>query len=106
MLADQFPQSPPIFIKDHLVESFFKQREVRESEIHMALSMMEGADEETKAAILDTSFPQHFSECTPAYGKGCAYRKICFGECKDPLSSGFSYRTPHHSLELDALSGD
>jgi len=105
LLADQFPTSPPIFINDTLVDAFFKQRAFREREIEMALNMMNAEeDEKVRASILDCSFPQSFDNCTPAYGKGCPYRKLCFGECKDPLKEGFVAREPHHQMEVDELS--
>lgn len=100
ILIDQFPQTPPIFIKDDLVESFFKQRDYREHEIELANQMMAQADEEGKRNILDLTYPQKFDQCYPGWGRKCDYVKICHGSMTDPLTSGFSYRTPHHELEM------
>ena len=99
-LADQFPQTPPIFLKQDLIDRFFAQRAIRENEINMAHQMMAACThEKDKQIILDGSFEQNFEACSPAWGRGCAYRQICFGNVTDPLSSGFSYRTSHHDLE-------
>ncbi len=102
ILANQFPQTPPIFVNDDMVEAFFAQRNIREQEIQMATSMLEHADAETKKDILNVAFPQKFSECTPAWGHECAYRRICHGSVPDPLKSGFKIRVAHHEIELEA----
>jgi hypothetical protein len=102
ILADQYPQSPIIFCKNAMIESFFNQRADRERQIDLALQMLEGADEDTKAAILDTAFDQHFSECTPSFGHPCQYKRLCFGQVTDPLKEGWAWRAPHHTLELES----
>jgi hypothetical protein len=99
VLGDNFPMSPPIFIKEDLVNNFFKQVQVREHEIELANQMLEGADEETKEAILNTSFEQHFDKCVPSWGHPCEYRKLCFGCVQNPLEEGFCYREAHHLKE-------
>jgi hypothetical protein len=106
ILADQFPQSPPIFISDKLVNRFFAQQSMRQREIELACQMLESAEGEAKDAILDCAFEQHFSECTPSFGKPCGYRKICHGEVVDPLKEGWEYRTPHHELELEMFEAE
>ena len=101
VLADQFPQTPPIFLDTDLVNRFFAQQAIRENEIHTALEMLSMVKHDAdKQMILDGSFPMHFESCSPAWGRGCQYKKICFSKPTDPLSAGFSYRTPHHDLEL------
>lgn len=102
ILADQFLMTPPIFVNDDLVENFFAQRLAREQEIQLALQMMDGADDDTRTHILNTAFSQRFDQCSPAYGKGCPYKRICHGAVPRPLESGFIYRTPHHAHETDA----
>lgn len=108
ILGDQFPQTPPIFVKEDLIERFFAQRTVRESEIRLALDMLEGVDDsDTKTAILDTAFPQRFDRCRESWGDGgrgkkCDFIRICHGGVEDPLSEGFEWRTPHHQPEIDA----
>jgi hypothetical protein len=105
ILADQFPRTPPILIDDDLVESFFRQRLMREREIDLANSMLAipEADEESRRAVLDTSFPQRFDQCTPPYGAPCPYRQLCHGHVPDPYKAGFRPRQPHHTLEEAAL---
>ena len=104
VLTDQFPTSPPIFIKDELVEAFFRQRAVRESEIAMAAKAMQNPElsPEIKQEIMDMSFPQRFDQCQPSFGKACQFRRICHGNVQDPLAQGFTRRQPHHQPELDA----
>lgn len=101
MLAEQFIQSPPIFIKDDMIDTFFKQRAMREKEIEMALQLMKMADEDGKKNVLDGAFPQHFDQCVPSWGDACAYRQLCFGHVYDPLTAGYEYRESHHQLEID-----
>jgi hypothetical protein len=106
VLADQFPQTPPIMIKDDLVNSFFAQRTMREHEIKLALDMLDAAalanDEEGMNSIMDTAFPQRFDQCIPGWGKPCGYRQLCHGGVDDPFSAGFSWREPHHTPEVEA----
>ena len=103
VLGKQFLQTPPIFVKDDMVDTFFKQRAIREHEIIMANVMLkdETVDEETKRFVLNTTFPQRFDQCKPGYGrlKPCEYMRICHGHVVDPLNEGFEYRVPHHELE-------
>lgn len=104
VLADQFPCTPPIFVKDDMVEAFFAQRVVREREIDLATTLLDmpELDEDSRKDILNTSFPQNFSECVPSFGKACPYRRICFGEVQrleGQPPEGFVYREPHHAPE-------
>lgn len=104
VLADQFPQTPPIFVKDDLVDSFFKQRAEREKQIADAMDVILNEnpdDEEGNKRVLDFSFPQRFDQCQPGYGWPCSYRKLCHGHYNDPLEEGFVWREPHHSTELE-----
>lgn len=103
ILRDQFLQTPPIFVNDDMVEKFFAQRNIREQEIAMAKGMLAFADSETYDAILNTSFPQKWSECTPSWGRECDYKRICHGSVPEPLTSGWRKRTPHHAIELEAF---
>lgn len=102
ILADQFPQAPPIFIKDDLVDTFFKQCNVREREIDMAMELMKISDDEAQEDILNTAFKQHFDQCFPAWGKPCTYRSLCHSRVEDPLQQGFEWREPHHKPEVEA----
>lgn len=101
VLADQFPRTPVIFVKDELVDNFFKQRAVREGEIKLAMELINKSDEEGKEAILNMAFPQNFEQCHQYFGKSCQFLQICHGQVDDPLNMGFEYRTPHHQLELE-----
>ena len=101
VLANQFPQTPPIFVKDHLLDAFFRQRAVREGEIESSVELLEGADEDYRKHILDATFPQKFDQCHPYFGKACAYLRLCHSDVPDPLTSGFQYRVPHHLPELE-----
>lgn len=99
ILQDQFPQTPPIFIKDSLVDAFFRQRAVREHEIRNARSL-EAANE---VNYFDETFPQRFDQCRPPWGRGkrrCEYLKLCFGPPVDPLQAGYTWRVPHHEPEF------
>jgi hypothetical protein len=100
VLADQFPQTPPIFVKDSLVDSFFTQRAWREKEIDFAVKMTEG-DPEAQAGMLEVTFPQKFDQCISFWGAKCPYTKLCHGHVGEPLREGFEYRVPHHQPELE-----
>lgn len=103
ILGDQFPQVPPIFVNDTLVDAFFAQRAAREQEIAMAVQLLAAheGDPESCANIMNVAFPQKFDQCHPYFGRACAYLKICHGNVSDPLSEGFVYRTPHHAAEME-----
>lgn len=114
VLANQFPQTAPIMVNEELVERFFQQRLGRETEIrdyHIALALKEreetlgedwGGEDMEKA--LDSTFPQRFDQCTPSFGKGCQFKKICHGSVRDPFKEGYEQRIPHHELELDQMN--
>lgn len=100
VLSEQFPVTPPIFVNDDQVEAFFAQRNVREQEIEMAKGILSVTDDkETHQLVLNTSFPQRFDQCSPAWGKPCPYKRICFGQVDKPLEQGFEWRQPHHAIE-------
>jgi hypothetical protein len=104
VLAEQFPQTPPIFVRDDLVDSFFKQRAGREQEIELAnelLKMVE--DEEDKTALLNSAYNQNFEQCQPSFGHGCPYRMLCHGGVDKPLEHGFAWRVPNHQMEKELL---
>lgn len=108
VLADQFPQAPPIFVKDELVSSFFRQRAWREKEIGLALDMLEGLEGEEGRGLLDVAFPQRFDKCREPWGEGgkgrkCDYLRICHGGVEGVSegtpAAGFEWRVPHHLPE-------
>lgn len=102
-LAEQFVQVPPIFINDALVDAFFRQRAERELEISVAARAINDptVSEAMKLQVMDMTFQQKFESCYPAWGKPCAFRKLCFGHVSDPLTAGFVVRAPHHQPEVD-----
>lgn len=106
VLQDQFPQTPMIFIKDDMVDRFFAQRNIREHEIKLAKQIMEAhrGEIDGEVGILDAAFPQRYDQCTPSFGKPCQYKRICHGGMGDPLENGFTYRVPHHDLEIELQS--
>ena len=97
ILGDQFPQAPPIFVKEELIDAFFQQRRWREKEIQTAMQMVEsGVD---PSVMLDITFPQHFDKCQPYFGKPCSYRSLCFGDASNPLAKGYQERDTSHEEE-------
>lgn len=100
-LSEQFPRTPPIFVKDELVEQFFKQTAVREQEIHLSKQMLEFYQGPEREGVLNMAFPQNFEACQPAWGRGCPFKQLCFGDASDPLRMGFSERVPNHPLEQE-----
>ncbi len=115
VLGEVFPQAPPIFVKEELVEAFFRQRGWREKEIGLAMSMLEGVDQESTAGLLDVAFPQRFDKCREPWGDGgkgkkCDYLRICHGGVL-PVSegtpaAGFEWRAPHHLPEMERWNDD
>ena len=103
ILADQFPQVPPIFLKEELIADFFRQTHLREDEIAAGMAYIAAGGDLT--SMLNEVFPQRFDQCSPGWGRGCSYRRLCHGRVDDPLSQGYTYRVPHHQPEVDAQAG-
>lgn len=98
ILSQQFPQTPPIFINDDLVDAFFRQRAIREHEIRR------GREEVLESiTALDRYFPQNFEACAPGWGSGCDFKRLCHGKVTDPLQAGFETRVSHHEAERKQL---
>lgn len=95
ILAQQFPQSPPILVKDDLVEAFFRQRTSREEQIRLCMISS------PTQADLDDCFPQKFDQCTPSFGHPCGFRQLCHGGVDDPFAIGFTWREAHHAPEKE-----
>ena len=104
VLAEQFPQTPLIFPNEELIEGFFRQRAQREMTVREAVEHLEQFSS-NKQAILDVHFPQNFDACTPAWGHGCDFVKICHGPAQnDPVGSGlYMVRDRSHEEEFDKL---
>lgn len=103
-LAEQFPSTPPIFVKDELLTRFLAQTTLRELEIAEAVRSQEhprSDDHRTWEQILDQTFPQHFEACQPAWGRGCEFKRICHSRVDNPLEQGYVYRQPHHVPEME-----
>lgn len=105
ILADQFPQTPPIYPKDDLINNFFLQSAIREAEIAAVTTQIEQPDTspEQRLQLLNRHFPQAFEQCSPAWGYGCSYRGICHGGGNDPLEHGFILRNTEHEEEYKEL---
>ena len=101
LLASQFPQTPPIFLKEHLVEAFFRQQGIREVKIRTARELMH-KDPDLTQSWMDEVFPQHWESCN-AWNRACPYRRLCFGSEVDPLTIGYSLRESHHTLEQESF---
>lgn len=101
ILSDQFPTTPPILIKDDMIDAFFSQRDIREREIANSVAgLSEVAGNAERQLIMDMTFPQKFESCYPSFGgKPCTYRNLCFGGVSDPLSQGYQLRESHHAAE-------
>lgn len=101
-LSQQFPQTPPIFLNDQLIDAFFRQRAEREREISVASAALrrDDLDYGVRQVVMDTSFQQKFKECSPAWGDGgCAFKRLCHSRAgEDPLSNGFKLRDLSHRL--------
>lgn len=98
ILAEQFPQTPPIFINEGLVNGFFRQQASRQLEIHMAAEGLkrEDLDVGTKISLLDMAFPQRFDRCNSSWGHPCEFRQLCHGAVGNPLDLGFVLRDTSH----------
>lgn len=105
ILADQFPMTAPIYVNEDLVERFFAQRLIRETEIRDAMIKLEGHPYDEQS-IMDTAFPQKFDMCVPSFGWSCEFKKLCHSNVFDPLSEGFELRSPHHAREAEMYAAD
>jgi hypothetical protein len=106
VLAEQFPQTPPIFINEPLIEAFFKQRAIREHEILTASQLMEKYKDDPGQVQyeLDRVFPQKFDQCRPSFGSPCSYLKLCHGSVQDPIAQGYSWRDTEHQSEFRKIA--
>jgi len=102
VLEGQYGLTPPILIRNELVEVFL--REVR---VHAArLRQLMGASTEQYTDSLDDLFPHTFRACEPGFGSKCSYRDACWtpwiGE--DPVGSGlYEERDTSHQEPFIAL---
>lgn len=115
MLSEQFPRTPPIFLRRDLADRFFSQLVEREKEINNAVHaikllsgdyehMTQEQVEDSIQSIMDRAFPMAFSQCTGRYGKyDCPMLEACWNPTvnADPIRSGlYKRREPHHTPEI------
>lgn len=106
-LIKNFPQTPPIYVNEDQVNTFFRQRAIREGEIAMASKALARPDlpEHMREEILDMSFPQNFGQCTPGWGKPCVFKRLCHGpKGINPIDEGYIIRDNSHRLEYIKLT--
>jgi len=104
ILAEQFPQVPPIFINNDRIDAFFRQRALREDRIAVAASdLRTEISDHNKQLIADAVFPQNFSKCSPSFGYGCQFQRICHGPERDPREFGFQLRDTSHRDKFKVL---
>lgn len=94
-ILDQYPCTAPIFPRDDIANTWFRQQMIREREVAEAvykLGVSTNIDEVT--TILDTHFKQSFSKCMPAWGYKCEFEPYCWRPHveADPLGSGLFKR--------------
>lgn len=91
ILSEQFPQTGPIFVREDIAETWFRQQLIREQEVADALQQLETVTDVLQIQpILDKYFKQNFSHCEPAYGYDCEFKNYCWipHVNADPLGSG------------------
>lgn len=97
ILADQFPQTPPIFYNEDMAMAHFSQQACRLDDIATAKREIDYGTLDHKKAVLDRYFRQNFDSCVPSFGRPCPYVPICHGNAgDDPLTHGFTPRTTEH----------
>ena len=102
-LAEQFPQTGPIFIREDIAETWFRQQLIREAEVDEGVQLLHSSTSvEEITAILDKYFKQNFSHCEPAYGYSCEFSPLCWQPWvgSDPLGSNLFIRYKEE-LEID-----
>lgn len=107
ILADQFPATPPIFVKEELVNAFLAQTTIREMDIAQTMHLLANpgarGEDVTEESLINATFPQHFEACQPAWGRGCSFKRLCHGRVDNPLEQGYVLREPHHQPEAEAF---
>lgn len=91
LLTAQFPMTGPIFPRDDIADTWFRQQLIREAEVGEAVQLLQTSTSiEEITAVLDKYFKQNFSHCDPAYGYTCEFQNLCWIPSieADPLESG------------------
>lgn len=103
LLEKQFGETGPIYLNDHLTARSLAQTALREHDIRQGIELIESAVEAGEHTavtdFLDKYFPQHFDQCQPGWGTGCAFHDACWVPTvqANPIGSGlFKVREPHH----------
>src|SRR3990167_979437 len=107
VLSEQFPQTPLISINDAMCDDFFHQRALREQSISKIIPFLKdpATQESARKLILNTHYPQSFSQCSQAWGKECPFYRICHGPADvDPLSFGFIQKNREHQEAYKELA--
>jgi hypothetical protein len=99
-LSEQYPRTGPIFAREDIAETWFRQQLIREAEIVDAIQELHTLQTYDEIMlVLDTHFKQNFSKCDPAFGYKCDYEPYCWIPhiSENPLEYGFQ----RYQSELD-----
>lgn len=92
ILLQQFPATPPIMFNASLMDSWLREKVIREREIASVRSL-DPLPEEVREKV----FPMHIGACQPAIGSPCPFVNLCYTPQaqEDPLWHGYTWRKPH-----------
>jgi hypothetical protein len=107
-LTKEFPCTVPIPVDLRMVESFKQQVFNQEDIVFHAKRNLEDPDllPVQVEYVMNHTFPQHFKECNPPFGRGCWAKELCWQHAvaNDPFAGGqFVWRTSHHEMEQKRL---
>jgi hypothetical protein len=104
VLAEQFMMLPPIYLNEHIADTFFRQARLREQDIQTGLIMLRemAGNEEEKRNIMDIFFQQNLEGCRPGWGSSCPYASICI-DGVSPDDARWQPRQPHHTPEAEQM---
>lgn len=108
IVFSQFIKTPPIMIREDLVEDYLEQLKNHASSIRM-FQLAAGDDALTDRearSLLNEYFPQEFNKCEPSWGRyDCSMKECCWSSATaaDPLASGLYRKNSsdsEHRLEF------
>lgn len=102
VLQEQFPQVPPIYPREYMIERFFAQQEYREKAVMYGKQLLEKATPDERIIVLDKIWPQHFDKCNQYYGGKCEFSRACHSGVTDLFNAGFVKKPQDH---LEAFKG-